>query len=143
VNKLTISAARLAKLRRICLALAGAVEVEAWGDPTWRVSNRIFAMQKGNYAGGRPSVWVKAPPGDQDARIEEDPKLYFAPPYVGSKGWLGVYLDGAAIDWRPLGELIEESYALISRKRSSRPRARTSKSASTRPARRSGSRSGL
>ena len=34
------------RLRAICLALPEAVEKEAWGDPTFRVQGKIFAMEK-------------------------------------------------------------------------------------------------
>jgi predicted DNA-binding protein (MmcQ/YjbR family) len=82
--------AKVARVREACLALPGAFEQETWGDPTWRVAKRIFVMQKGNYAGGRPSLWLKVPPGDQPALVAADPARYFVPPYVGTKGWIGV-----------------------------------------------------
>ena len=34
----------LPKLRKLCLALPEAHEVEAWGEPTFRVKNKLFAM---------------------------------------------------------------------------------------------------
>jgi len=90
-NPLTIRPERLRRLRELCLSLPEATEKEAWGDPTWRVRDRIFAMQKGNFEGGRPSVWVKAPEGDQRALVASDPHRYFVPSYVGHKGWVGVH----------------------------------------------------
>jgi predicted DNA-binding protein (MmcQ/YjbR family) len=114
---------RLERLRAICLALPQATEKEAWGDPTWRVRDRIFAMQKGNHAGGRPSLWLKAPDGTQAMLIASEPALFFVPPYVGHKGWIGVYLDGKRVDWGMLGELIAESHALIGPKRTARKAA--------------------
>ncbi len=81
-SRLTVDPDRLDRLRRICLALPEAAEKEAWGDPTWRVRDRIFAMQKGNYEGGRPSVWCKAPEGDQAALVGSDPETFFVPPNV-------------------------------------------------------------
>jgi predicted DNA-binding protein (MmcQ/YjbR family) len=108
---------RLERLRKICLAFPEATEKETWGDPTWRVHDRIFAMQKGNYDGGRPSVWLKAPVGGQDMLVSNDPERFFVPPYVGHKGWVGVYLDGKRVDWRLLSVLIEDSYCLIAPKR--------------------------
>ena len=114
-DHLTIRPDRLRRLRDVCLAFPEATEKEAWGDPTWRVRDRIFAMQKGNYEGGRPSVWCKAPEGAQHALVASDPR-FFVPPYVGHKGWVGVYLDGP-VDWEELGDLIEQSYRLIAPKR--------------------------
>ncbi|MDQ4081325.1 MAG: MmcQ/YjbR family DNA-binding protein [Actinomycetota bacterium] len=109
----TISPDRLERLRAICLALPRASEKETWSDPTWRVSNRIFAMQKGNYEGGRPSVWFKAQPGGQDVLVRAAPERFFVPPYVGRKGWVGLWLDGPQVDWDELADLVEESYRLI------------------------------
>ncbi|MGH9244100.1 MAG: MmcQ/YjbR family DNA-binding protein [Acidimicrobiales bacterium] len=116
-NVSTIGPDRLERLRAICLALPEASEKEAWGDPTWRVRNKIFAMQKGNYEGGRPSVWLKAPPGAQDVLVSADPERFFVPGYVGSKGWIGVYLDGRRFDWDELTDLVEDSFRLIAPKR--------------------------
>ena len=45
------------RLRAICLSLPEAVEKEAWGDPTFRVRDKIFAMEK--RGDGRISVWGK------------------------------------------------------------------------------------
>jgi predicted DNA-binding protein (MmcQ/YjbR family) len=117
MNALTLRPDRLARVRKICLALPEATEKEAWGDPTWRVRDRIFAMQKGNYEGGRPSLWLKAPPGEQPVMVESDPDRFFVPPYVGHKGWVGVYLDGRRVDWVELEKLVESSYRLIAPKR--------------------------
>ncbi len=71
MNRLSIRSDRLERLRRICLARPAASEKEAWGDPTWRVRDRIFAMQKGNVEGGRPSLWLKAPAGAQGPRTDK------------------------------------------------------------------------
>jgi predicted DNA-binding protein (MmcQ/YjbR family) len=117
MNPLTIRADRLTRLRKICLALPETTEKEAWGDPTWRVRDRIFAMQKGNCEGGRPSVWLKAADGRQDELIDADPETFFVPPYVGHKGWVGVYLDAPRVDWKTVAALVAESFRLIAPKR--------------------------
>jgi predicted DNA-binding protein (MmcQ/YjbR family) len=120
VNQLTVRPDRLARLRKICLALPDATEKIAWGDPTWRIRDKIFAMQKGNHAGGRPSLWLKGEDGQQAALVDSDPALFFVPPYVGNKGWIGVHLDGKRIDWDMLSALIESSYRLIAPARRAR-----------------------
>ena len=73
-------------------------------------------MQKGNFPGGRPSVWLKAHDGAQVALVGSGPDRFFVPPYVGHKGWVGVYMDGRRVDWEELADLIEESYRLIAPK---------------------------
>ena len=113
MNVATIDPERLERLRAVCLGLPQATEKQAWGDPTWRVKNRIFAMQKGNYEGGRPSVWFKAAPGGQDVLVGAAPERFFVPPYVGHRGWVGLWLDGPSVDWEELADLIEDSHGLI------------------------------
>ena len=102
------------RLRAICLALPEAVEKEAWGDPTFRVREKIFAMEK--RGDGRISVWCKAPPGSQMVLVGADPERFFVPPYVGHKGWIGMRLDDGP-DWSEVAEVVRRSYRLIAPKR--------------------------
>jgi predicted DNA-binding protein (MmcQ/YjbR family) len=102
------------RLREICLALPEATEKETWGDPTFRVRDKIFAMCKAG--DGRLSIWCKAAPGAQAILVGSDPVRFFVPPYVGHNGWIGVRLD-VEVDWEELADLIEESYRLTAPKR--------------------------
>lgn len=113
----------IARLRKLCLKLPEAHEVEAWGEPTFRIKNRLFAMYSSpsnHHGGGRPAAWLKAAPGNQALMVEAEPSRYFVPPYVGSSGWIGVWLDKVC-DWKLLPSLLEDSYRLVAApKRSSR-----------------------
>lgn len=105
----------LPRLRRLCLALPEAHEVEAWGEPTFRVRNKLFAMfaSAGNHHGaGRPAVWCKAAPGNQELMIEAAPGRYFKPPYVGPSGWVGMWLD-RRVSWKEVDALLRDSYLLV------------------------------
>lgn len=107
----------LERLRAICLALPEAVEDTAGvGNPAWKVRAKIFAMRHSLHEVARWSVWFKAPPGMQQLAVGDDPERFFVPPYVGSKGWVGAYLD-VDQDWGALAEMIEESYVLTAPKR--------------------------
>ncbi len=109
----------LARLRRLCLALPAAHEVEAWGEPTFRVRNKMFAMyaaSNNHHGGGRHAVWCKASPVNQRLMVEAAPDRFFVPPYVGPSGWIGVWLDGK-IDWKELGDLLADSYRMIAPKK--------------------------
>lgn len=109
----------LARLRKLCLALPEAHEVEAWGEPTFRVRNKMFAMYAaaGNHhGGGRHAVWCKAASVNQRLMVEAAPDRFFVPPYVGPSGWIGVWLDGK-VDWRELDELLRDSYRMIAPKK--------------------------
>jgi hypothetical protein len=114
-----VSSAPLDRLRRLCLALPEAHEVEAWGEPTFRVRNKIFAMyaaSETHHGAGRPSVWVKSTHLIQDMLVHQDADRFFAPPYVGPKGWLGVRLDRRP-NWRTVEELLRDAYLLTAPKR--------------------------
>jgi len=107
------------RLRIVCLALPEAHEVEAWSEPTFRVKNKIFAMYAASdthHGAGRPAVWVKSTHLIQDMLIHDDPDRYFAPPYVGPKGWLGIWLDRRP-NWKTTGDLIRDAYLLTAPKR--------------------------
>ena len=109
----------LTRLRKLCLALPEAHEVEAWGAPTFRVKDRLFAMyaDAGNHHGdGRASVWCKAGPGNQELMVRAAPDRFFVPPYVGPRGWVGVQLD-AATDWAELRELLRDAWRLTAPRR--------------------------
>jgi hypothetical protein len=102
------------RLRAICLALPEAIEKEAWGDPTFRIRDKIFAMEK--RGDGRVSVWCKAPHGSQMVLVGADPERFFVPPYVGPKGWVGMKLDSRP-DWKEVEKLVRRSYSLVAPKK--------------------------
>jgi len=109
----------LARLRKVCLALPEAHEVEAWGEPTFRVRNKMFATfadAHNHHGAGRPAVWCKAGPGNQAIMVDTAPNRFFVPPYVGPSGWIGIWLD-KRVDWREVADLIGEAYRLAAPKR--------------------------
>jgi predicted DNA-binding protein (MmcQ/YjbR family) len=109
----------LTRLRKLCLALPEAHEVEAWGEPTFRVRNKLFAMYANahnHHGGGRHAEWLKAAPGEQARMVHAAPDCFFVPPYVGKGGWVGIWLDGD-VDWDDVAEFVREAYRLIAPKR--------------------------
>jgi hypothetical protein len=109
----------LSRLRKLCLALPEAIEVEAWGAPTFRVRGKLFAMfsEKGDHhSGGRHGVWIKSVHEQQQLMIRNDPSRFFYPPYTGPGGWIGVYLDEEP-DWEEVGHLLRDGWRMIAPKR--------------------------
>jgi len=102
------------KLRALCLALPEAEERETWELPTYRVRGKIFAMEVPQ--DGRAAFWCKARPGSQAVLIGADPKRFFVPPYLGHKGWIGMWISRGA-DWAEVAELLRRSYLLIAPKK--------------------------
>jgi hypothetical protein len=101
-------------LRAICLAFPEAVEAGGVGNPSFKVREKIFAMQHGHE--DRPSAWVKAQEGVQELLVGSNPARFFRPPYVGHHGWVGAWLD-VEQDWDELADLVEESYRMTAPKR--------------------------
>jgi len=109
---------RLQRVRRLCLALPEAFELETWDHPTFRVGSgrgKMFCTA----AGDGSSITLKADPPELPALLAQGEPFY-VPPYVGSKGWVGVRLEHASTDWEEVGKLIATSYCLIAPRRLAR-----------------------
>lgn len=107
------------RARKLALALPETHEVEAWGEPTFRVRKKMFAMFANgatHHGGGRHAIWCKAAAGNQELMVKSAPHRYFVPPYVGVSGWVGVWLDGDT-DWGEVATLLEEGWRLVAPKR--------------------------
>lgn len=106
------------RARRVCLSLPEATEQVAWGEPTWRVKKKVFAMfaSANNHHGrGHDSLWLAAPVGVQEVLVRSEPEKYYVPPYAGVNGWIGVRL--AAVDDGELRSLAVQSYCMIAPKK--------------------------
>jgi hypothetical protein len=100
------------RLRKICLALPETAEVEAWGEPTFRVKGKIFAMHASSgthHGAGRPAVWILSVSMEQDMVLRARPDRYFKPPYVGPSGWIGAWLDNNP-PWGEIEELLRDGW---------------------------------
>jgi predicted DNA-binding protein (MmcQ/YjbR family) len=107
----------LVRLRRLCLALPHATERLSHGEPTWFVDGkRSFVMFADHHHDDRLACWCAASPVAQRALIDAHPTRYFYPPYVGHRGWLGVYLD-VPVDWDEMADLVRDAYRLVAPKR--------------------------
>jgi predicted DNA-binding protein (MmcQ/YjbR family) len=105
--------AAIERVRALCLALPEAFELTSWEHPTFRVGSgrgKIFCIA----AADGSSLSLKAEPLERRALLEQG-EPYYLPPYVGTKGWIGVRT--ARADWDELAELIATSYCLIAPKR--------------------------
>jgi hypothetical protein len=65
-----------------------------------------------HHGDGIVGVALKAAAGEQDALVRSDPRRYYVPAYLGSKGWVGVRLDVGEVDWTEVRELITDAYRL-------------------------------
>ncbi|HXV91814.1 MAG TPA: MmcQ/YjbR family DNA-binding protein [Pseudonocardia sp.] len=105
----------LERLRALCLALPEVTEKLSHGEPTWFV-RRSFVTFADHHHDDRLAFWCAAPPGTQEELVAADPERFFRPPYVGGRGWLGVYLD-VPVDWAEIAEIVTDGYRTVAPKR--------------------------
>jgi hypothetical protein len=108
----------LERVRELCLRLPETEERLSHGEPTWFVrGKKVFVMFADDHHGdGRLAIWCNAAPGAQQALLQANAERYFAPPYVGPRGWVGVRLDRDP-DWDEIADLIEDAYRVTAPKR--------------------------
>ena len=107
----------LESLRRLCLALPEATERLSHGEPTWFVrGQKVFATYADHHHDDRLAFWCAAPAGAQRGLVSSDPERFFVPPYVGHRGWVGVYVD-VPVDWDEIAALLTDAYRMIAPKR--------------------------
>jgi hypothetical protein len=100
------------RVRRICLALPETWEKISHGEPTFFVRKRVFAMCSTNHHNdGHYAVVIPAAIGIQAALIEQNPKKFYRPPYVGGAGWVGIELP--RVKDKELALHIQEAWRLI------------------------------
>ena len=109
----------LKTLRTICLALPETTERLSHGEPTWFIrGKKTFVSYADHYHNDRLAFVCAAPPGAQQAMVAADPRRFFGPPYVGGRGWLGVYVDlDEPVDWDEVTELVEDAYRTVAPKK--------------------------
>ena len=77
----------LRRVRRICAAMPESTEKLSYGEPTFFVRKKVFAMFANNHHNdGHIAVWLPAPAGLQEMLIHASPEIFFKPPYVGVRG---------------------------------------------------------
>jgi hypothetical protein len=106
----------LPNLRRVCLALPETTERLSHGEPAWFVRDKkTFVMFADHHHDDRLAFWCAAPDGAQEVIVGAAPDRFFVPPYVGYRGWLGVYLD-VTVDWDEIAALVEDAYRAVAPK---------------------------
>ena len=105
------------RLRRLCLSLPGATERLSHGEPSWFVDDkRLFVTLSDHHHDDRIGFWCASTPLVQETLVASAPERFFRPPYVGHRGWLGVYLD-VPVDWPEVERLIRDAWCLVAPKR--------------------------
>jgi predicted DNA-binding protein (MmcQ/YjbR family) len=110
-------AALLQKLAKICLSLPDVARKDAGDHADFRVRGKVFAYFLNNHHGDQiVSVCCRAEMGENVDRVSREPGRFYLPAYIGPRGWFGLRLDGPAVDWSEVRNLVELSYRLAAPK---------------------------
>ncbi len=93
-----------------CLAFDETEEKISHGFPIFTVRGKQFATYSLNHHGdGKIALLLNASVESQTMLIESAPKIFFKPPYIGHKGWIGVELN-KGLKWPRVLQLTFEAF---------------------------------
>ncbi len=110
-QQLATAESRRSHLIKICESLPE-VTVEPVNEHL-KISIRkktLAYYQFDHHGDGIISLACKSNLNDQRRMIRTDPETFFVPDYLGAKGWLGIRLDLAEVDWDAVTEGLRLAY---------------------------------
>ena len=107
----------LDRVRKVCTSLPEVTERPSHGSPAWFVRDKktIAMFVDDHHGDGILGIWCAAPPGVQEQMIDEEPNVFFRPPYVGHRGWIGVRL-GRTVTNDELRAILEDAFRVVAPK---------------------------
>jgi hypothetical protein len=114
----TVEDPRLIRLSEIALALPETTRKVYGSHAQFLVRKKTFAYFLDNHHGdGIVAVTCKVLPGDNKALVEAQPRRFYFPAYLASRGWVALRLDVGKVDWSEVRQLLFCGYALTAPKR--------------------------
>ena len=108
---------RLIRLTEIALTLLEATRQVYGSHATFLVRKKPFAYFLDNHHGdGIVGLACKVLPGESNALIVAQPRRYYPPAYLASRGWVALRLDIGRINWNEVRDLLIGSYVLLAPK---------------------------
>jgi hypothetical protein len=107
----------LNKLDKVCSRFPESTRIDQGDHASFVVRKKVFAYFLNNHHGdGIVGIACKALPGDNKRLVAADPARFYMPAYVGPRGWVGLRLDVARVDWDEVAEVVLGSYLLTAPK---------------------------
>jgi len=104
----------LEKLAAICLALPESTRLDLGSHAQFLVRKKTFGYYLHDHHGdGIIGVCCKMLKGDNEVLVASDPKRFYLPAYLASRGWVALRLDVGPVDWEEVEELMKGSYQLV------------------------------
>ncbi len=108
-----LSDSPLHRIRRLCMAFPRTEERLSHGECCWFVGGkRMFVTFADHHHDDRVAFWAAALDGVQRHLVEDEPRRFFRPPYVGPRGWIGMWVDDRP-DWDRVELLVEEAWRSV------------------------------
>jgi hypothetical protein len=108
---------RLTRVTEIALTLPEVTRQVHASHAQFLVRKKPFAWFLDNHHGdGIVGLICKVMPGENNALVAAQPRRFYLPAYVTSRGWVGLRLDVGRIDWSEVRDLLIGSYLLIAPK---------------------------
>jgi len=112
------------RLARILARLPGAKAVTHDTHLSLEVRKKRFGYFLDDHHGdGRIALQCKASADLRDMLEEQAPVQFYVPKYLGHKGWVGLWLDVAPVDWSAVQLALREAYLLVAPKALTRVKA--------------------
>jgi hypothetical protein len=118
MSKRSAQEPRLARVTEIALALPETTRKIYGSHAQFLIRKKTFAYFLDNHHGdGIVAVTCKVLPGDNKVLVASQPRRFYLPDHLASKGWVALRLDIGKVDWSEVKELLSCSYALIAPKK--------------------------
>jgi phosphoribosylglycinamide formyltransferase-1 len=116
--KKTAEDPRLTRVSDLALALPEATWVVKGSHAQFLVRKKTFAYFLNDHHGdGIVSVACKVLSGENKSLAESQPRRFYLPAYIASRGWVALRLNAGKIDWNEVKDLLVCSYSLVAPKR--------------------------
>jgi hypothetical protein len=117
-QQLATAESRRSRLIKICEALPEVTVDPANEHLKISIRKKTLAYYSFDHHGdGMISLVCKSNRNDQRRMIRADPETFFVPAYLGAKGWLGIRLDLAEVDWDAVTESLRSAYQELAPKK--------------------------
>lgn len=106
---------RFDRLRTLCCSLPE-TSCEPYGErhAAFKVRNKTFAyFLNHHHDDGKICLCAKAAPGRQQELVKAHPQRYYAPAYLGPRGWVSLRLDLPKLEWDEVFTRVVEAYRLL------------------------------
>ena len=109
---------RLARITQVALALPEASRLVHGSHAQFLVRKKTFAYFLDDHHGdGIVSIACKVMPGENKALAEAQPRRFYLPAYIASRGWVALRLNAGKVNWSEAKDLLRCSYSLVAPKK--------------------------